>query len=62
MGEVYYSVRDIQSIMGCGRDKVYALSNFKTFPKTMIRKTIYIDKEEFNKWRKRNLYSEVILY
>ncbi len=60
--KMYYSVKDIQTILGCGRGKVYALIRLKTFPKTRIGGTYYIDKEEFEKWRKRNLYSEITLY
>lgn len=59
---LYYSVKDIQNIMGCGRDKAYALANLKSFPKTRIGRTMYIEKEEFDKWRKRNLYSAIIIY
>ena len=60
MAEVckYYTVKDIQNILGCGRDKAYELVRSSTFPKTRIGKTLYIDKDEFEKWRKRNFYSE----
>lgn len=58
---LYYTVKDIQSIIGCGRDKAYSLARSKTFPSTKIGKTFYIDKEEFEKWRKKNAYSEIIL-
>jgi len=59
--KMYYSVQDIQTILGCGRGKAYTLIKLKTFPKTKIGGKYYIDKEEFEKWRKRNLYTEIIL-
>ena len=57
----YYSVKDIQSIMGCGRDKAYQLVKSSSFPSTRIGKIMFIDKEEFEKWRKRNSYTEVFI-
>lgn len=57
----YYTVKDIQQIIGCGRDVAYALVHSKSFPSTKIGKTYYIDKVEFERWRKRYLYKEITI-
>ena len=57
----YFSVIEIQQKFGCGRQKAYQIVNSKGFPKTKIGRTYYIDKAEFEKWRKRNLYLEVYI-
>ena len=57
----YYTVQDIQDIYGCSRQKAYSIVGCKGFPKTKIRKTYYINIDEFKKWQSRNLYSEVLL-
>lgn len=58
---LYYTVKDLQQLIGCGRNKAYELVNSKTFPSTKIGKTFYVDKEEFERWRKKNTYSQIIL-
>ena len=57
----YYSVNEIQEIIGCGRQKAYKIVNCKGFPKTRIGRSFYIDKKEFDKWRARNMYSEIYI-
>ena len=59
---LYYTLKDIQIIFHCGRDKAFALVQIKSFPKIKIGGRYYIDREEFNKWRKANLYTEISLY
>ena len=58
---LYYTVEDIQAVLGCGRSKAYRLVALPTFPKIRIGRTFYIRKDEFEKWAKNNLYSDVTL-
>lgn len=58
----YYSVIDLQNILGCGRSKAYSIVREATFPKTRIGGTYYINRAEFEKWKSRNLYSEIKLW
>lgn len=55
----YYTVEEVQRIVGCSRTKIYQIIAAPTFPKMKLGRLYYIDKEEFAKWRKRNLYSSV---
>lgn len=59
--EKFYISKDIQSIMRCGKTKLYELLTNKTFPMIKIERKFYIPKAEFDKWVERNLYSSVIL-
>lgn len=59
--EKFYTSKDIQSIMGCGKTKLYELLTNKTFPAIKIGRQFYVPKAEFDKWVERNLYSSVIL-
>ena len=61
MEKIYYTVKEVQQLIGCGRDVAYSLVRSKAFPKTKIGKTYFVDKEEFEKWRKKNLYNEFII-
>lgn len=61
MANKYMTVKELIEELGTGRDATYNLVRSKTFPSIKIGKKYYIDREEFDKWRKRNLYSEIIL-
>lgn len=55
------SVKDIRDILGCSNDKAYAIVRYKGFPSIKINRQYFTPKEEFDKWIKRNLYSEIQL-
>ncbi|WP_102048665.1 helix-turn-helix domain-containing protein [Pygmaiobacter massiliensis] len=57
----FYTSKDIQSIMGCGRTKLYELLTNETFPTIKIGRQFYVPKAQFDKWVERNLYGSVIL-
>ena len=61
MEKEYYSIKEVQSILGCGKQKVYNLVKLKSFPATKIGKVYYINKREFESWERRNLYSEILI-
>lgn len=43
-------VKDIQEILGCGKNTAYKLVNQTGFPKMRIGKIIYVPEDEFEKW------------
>ena len=42
MEKEFYSIRELQTIFGCGRNKIYQIVRTEEFPKIMIGKKIYI--------------------
>jgi len=56
---VYLTVKDIQIILRCGRDKAYKIVNRDDFPKLVLYGTILIHPEAFIKWMRKN-YNAVI--
>lgn len=55
------NVKDLQSLIGCGRNKVYQLLSSKTLPSIQIGKQYYVPIEEYNKWVNRNLNDKILL-
>lgn len=55
-------VKDIQEILGCGKNTVYKLIMQPNFPKIKIGKIYYVPEEDFEKWIKKNLGKEYELY
>lgn len=47
---LYYSLTDVQKILGIGRSSVYSLLKEEGFPKTKILRTWLVPKAEFHKW------------
>ena len=58
---LFYTAKDIQGILGCGKNKVYAIINMNGFPKIRIGKQFYIPKSEFYKWINKNVYNNLLL-
>ena len=50
--------KDLQSRLGVGRDKAYALMHAKKFPSIKMGGRYYIEEEELEKWLKRYTYGE----
>ena len=61
MTDKILSVKDIATILGCGKNKAYAIVSQKGFPTIKIGKQYYTPESEFNKWISRNLRSESII-
>lgn len=49
--QVYY-VKDLQKLLGIGRDKAYALMKSAAFPSTKMDGRYYITKTAFKEWLK----------
>lgn len=59
--EKMLTAKDIQELLGCGRNKVYQIINSGTIPKIQIGKQYYIPESEYNKWVNRNLHKQILL-
>lgn len=59
--EKMLTAKDIQQLLGCGRNKVYQILNTNTLPKIKIGKQYYVPQSEYNKWVNRNLQKEILL-
>ena len=52
--EPFYTVKDIQRIFHCGRDKAYEIVNMKGFPKMNVSRKILVHPEALRKWIQQN--------
>lgn len=57
--EKFLKVKDIQKILGCGKQTAYDLVRLKGFPKITIGQRYYIPEEEFYKWMKDKTFAKV---
>ena len=55
------TAKDIQELLGCGKNKVYQILGSNTLPKIKIGKQYYIPRLEYDKWVARNLNKEILL-
>ncbi len=55
----YLTVKDLQSYLGFGKNKIYTLVNQNDFPKIKIGKNFLIPKEELNIYLKRKIYKTI---
>ncbi len=51
---VLYKVKDLQRILGCGKNKAYSIMESSGFPRVQIGREYYVEKEAFAKWIKLN--------
>ena len=47
-------VKDLQKILGIGRDKCYTLMRSKNFPSVQIQKTLYVSRTALYDWLKND--------
>ncbi len=52
-------VKDIQRYLKCGHNKAYKLLQVEGFPKTKVGGKYKIPKNEFKKWFKSYMYSQI---
>lgn len=55
------TAKDIQKLLGCGKNKVYQILGSNTLPKIKIGKQYYVPQSEYDKWVSRNLNKEILL-
>jgi len=55
----YLTVKDIQQVFRCGRDKAYRIVNTEGFPKMTLYGTILVHPDALNKWMSRHHNSEI---
>ena len=57
---VLYTIKDVQEILGIGRDSVYKLVKLPTFPVFRIGKKHLIPKKEFEQWVKNSIHKNLL--
>ncbi len=55
------SVKELQVLIGCGRNKVYEILATNTLPNIKIGKQYYVPESEYAKWIQRNLNKSILL-
>ena len=55
----YLTVKDLQSYLGFGKNKIYTLVNQNDFPKIRIGKNFLIPREELDIYLKRKIYKTI---
>lgn len=59
--EKMLSVRELQELIGCGRNKIYQILASNTIRYIQIGKQYYIPQSEYDKWVNRNLSKQILL-
>lgn len=59
--EKMLTVKDLQSLIGCGRNKVYEIIGSRTIRYIKIGKQYYIPETEYIRWIKNNIDKNIIL-
>lgn len=59
--EKLLSIKELQELIGCGRNKVYQIIASKTLPAIQIGKQYYVPQTEYEKWISRNLHRQILL-
>ncbi len=58
--KVVYNIKDVQQILGLGKNNVYKLLKLPTFPVIKIGKRYLIPKKEFEEWISKSLRKELL--
>ena len=56
-----FNVKDLQTVLGVGRDTAYALMRNKSFPAIKIGSRYIVEAEAFKQWLKRSAGKEIYL-
>lgn len=59
--EKMLSVKEVQELIGCGRNKVYEIIGSRTMRCIKIGKQYYIPESEYTKWVNKNLDKTIII-
>lgn len=55
----FFSIKELQNILGIGKNTAYKLTQIKGFPKIQIGNKIIIPKNQFNKWIENNIGNKI---
>lgn len=61
MESMVFNVKDLQTVLGVGRDTAYALMRNKSFPAIKIGSRYIVEAEAFKQWLKRSAGKEIYL-
>ena len=57
----FYTIKDIQRIFNCGKDKAYQITHIRGFPKMVVGRTILVYPDALKKWIQQNYNSNLVL-
>ena len=55
------TIKDIQTIFGCGKDKAYQIVTKRGFPSIKIGRVYYISEKNLQKWIENNFGNTVYI-
>lgn len=61
VSKVYLKAKDLQVVMGIGRDKAYQLMHSQSFPSTMIGGNYYVSRDALDRWMVGNERKKFVL-
>ena len=61
MERIVYNVKDLQKVLGIGRDTAYALMRNCSFPAIKIGNRYIVETKAFEQWLRRNAGKEICL-
>jgi excisionase family DNA binding protein len=54
----FYSLKEVQTILGCGHSKVYDMVGKGELPAVKLGRVLRVHRDELADWRERNRYGE----
>ncbi len=52
----FYSLQEVQTILGCGHSKVYDMIGKGELPAVKLGRVLRVHRDDLTKWRERNRY------
>lgn len=52
--KIMYNIKELQAVLGIGKNLAYRLAQDRNFPKLMINGRYYFPKDKVDKWIDRN--------
>jgi excisionase family DNA binding protein len=58
VGQEFYSLKEVQTILGCGHSKVYDMVGKGELPAVKLGRVLRVHRDDLADWRERNRYGE----
>jgi excisionase family DNA binding protein len=55
----FYSLKEVQTILGCGQSKIYDMVGKGELPAVKLGRVLRIHRADLADWRERNRYGEL---
>jgi excisionase family DNA binding protein len=56
VGQEFYSLKEVQTILGCGHSKVYDMVGKGELPAVKLGRVFRVHRDDLTNWRERNRY------